>query len=226
LSPSLPTSSFVSSTLVHTPTNLPSSVGLHAMTAASPESTNQVSADDPSPRQQAVTTNGKGKNVDDGPEEGLNGVGGDRSSPAVSSVGGQNGSVRGAPTATHPEPVSVPADVAAHKSAQGDDAEKDKGSLSTTLIGTQKDIQTRVKANASSSEANGEKLRGTASTPSKPKSSSTRSNSSFLSKLVRRLVPCIASSRAHVIDIDDADFCVDGSELVHGIQGEAGSERC
>jgi RNA polymerase II subunit A small phosphatase-like protein len=67
-----------------------------------------------------------------------------------------------------------------------------------------KDTQTRLKANKPPTQANGEKPKVSVSTPSsKPKLSSKPSNSSFLSKLIRLLVPCISPSRGHPGDIDD-----------------------
>ncbi|KIM83381.1 hypothetical protein PILCRDRAFT_69634 [Piloderma croceum F 1598] len=67
-----------------------------------------------------------------------------------------------------------------------------------------KDTQTRRQANQSSTEANGEKPKVSVSTtPSRPKSSSSRSKSSFLAKLVQLLLPCISHSPAHPIELDD-----------------------
>jgi RNA polymerase II subunit A small phosphatase-like protein len=164
--------------------------------------------------QTATSSSGKGKNTDDtkvqGSEEGLDGNRGDET-PKAAAAEGQNGSVAGANTGandgrvptTNLQQLSVPAE-SAQKNTQGDDAEKDKGSLSTTLTGTMKDTQTRRKANEpSSTEANGGKPRVSVSTPTKPKSSNTRSNVSFFSKILLKLLPCIAPSRAHPIDVDD-----------------------
>jgi RNA polymerase II subunit A small phosphatase-like protein len=211
----VPSSSSGSSALVHTLIIIPASVVLHPMaTVSAPK--NQVADDS----EQAVITSGKGKTVDDktvqGAEEGLDGDGGDKTpkTAAATSVDGQNGSVDRANTAaddgqvptTNPQQVLVPAE-AAQKNAQGDDIEKDKGSLSTTLTGTMKDTkdtQTPRQANQSSTEANGEKPKVSVSTtPSRPKSSSSRSKSSFLSKLVQLLLPCISRSPAHPIELDD-----------------------
>lgn len=208
----MPSSSFVGSALVHTPIIIPASVGLHAMASTSAPP-NQVTDNS----EQAPITNGKGKTLDNptvrGAEEGLDGDGGDTTpkTAAATPVEGQNGSVARANTdaddgrvpTTNPQQVSVPAD-ATQKNAQGDDAEKDKGSLSTTLTGTLKDNHPRRNANQSSTEANGEKPRVSVSTtPSKPKSPSIPSKSSFLSKLVRLLLPCIAPSPAHPVELDD-----------------------
>lgn len=196
----------VSSTLVHTPHKIPSSVVLHAMATISIPSANQASHDS----EQA--TSGKSKNPDDltaqGAEEGLEGDGGDETpKAAAASSDSQNGSAEGSDSGaddsrvhnTHLAQASLPAE----KSAQGDDTEKDKGSLATTLTGTMKDTQTRHTANKSPMEANGGKPKVSLSTPSKPKSSSTKLKSSFFSKLVRVLLPCVGPSRAHPIELDD-----------------------
>lgn len=207
----MPSSSSGSSALVHTPIIIPASVVLHPMATVSVP---QIQVADDS--EQAVITSGK---VDDktvqGAEEGLDGDGGDETpkTAAATSVKGQNGSVDRANAAaddgqvptTNPPQVSVPAETA-QKSAQGDDTEKDKGSLSTTLTGTMKDTkdtQTRRQVNQSSTQANGEKPKVSVSTPSRPKSSSSRSKSSFLSKLMQLLLPCISRSPAHPIELDD-----------------------
>jgi carboxy-terminal domain RNA polymerase II polypeptide A small phosphatase len=166
---------------------------------------------------QVATTSGKGKTADDttvqGAEEDLEGDGGDKTpkGAAAASTEGQNGSVERANTdaddgrvpTTNLQPTFVPAEPVP-KAAQADDTEKDKdkGSLATTLTGTMKD--TRRKANQSPTPVNGEKPKVSVSTPSKPKLSSSRSNSSFFSKIIRLLIPCIGpSSRAHPVDVDD-----------------------
>lgn len=179
--------------------------------AATPPSTNPsppVTTDDPS-LGQATTTSDKGKIV--GTEQGSSVAGADKtpagagSTPAASAEG-QNGVAESSSKITSGNgqvpTTSSPSASAPAEAAGGDDGDKDKGSLSTTLAGTLKDTETRRKANKSStSETNGEKAKASSS---KQKSASAGSKPSFLTKLLRKLVPCIGPSSAHVIDLEDS----------------------
>jgi RNA polymerase II subunit A small phosphatase-like protein len=190
------------------PCKIPASVVLHAMATISAP-TKQVLND----LEQTVNLSGKGDDMTmQGTEEGLEGGKGDETpkAAAAASPGTPNGSAEqlntgaehGPVPSTKPQQVTVP-DETPQKNVQEDDTEKDKGSLSTTLTATMKDTQTRRKSNKLPTQANGEKPKVSLATPSKPKSTDTRSKSSFISKLMRLLVPCISASPAHAIDMDD-----------------------
>lgn len=164
---------------------------------------------------QAATTSNGSKILNDTSTEQGDGGGKSTIPTAVSSAGGQDHSARvtnagadvdGRVPNTDSQQAPVPAQaVAASSSSQGDDVEKDKGSMSTTLAGTMKDTQQTRKANNKlPTHINDEKAKFAASPPVKSKSPSTRSNPSLFSKLVRKLVPCIGPSRAHPIEVDDA----------------------
>ncbi|KAF7980767.1 hypothetical protein HWV62_36815 [Athelia sp. TMB] len=114
-----------------------------------------------------------------------------------------------------PPNITPSASAASQPVSHGDE----KGSLSTTLAGTQKDTQTS-KAGASTPGAQG--TRSPTSTASKPKTqSSARSNSSLFSKIVRKLVPCIGpSSRAHTIDLNDLESAPKSSGTHDGKEAE------
>ncbi|KAF7976847.1 hypothetical protein HWV62_5552 [Athelia sp. TMB] len=119
-----------------------------------------------------------------------------------------------------PPNITPSASAASQPVSHGDE----KGSLSTTLAGTQKDTQTS-KAGASTPGAQG--TRSPTSTASKPKTqSSARSNSSLFSKIVRKLVPCIGpSSRAHTIDLNDLESAPKSSGTHDGKEAEKTVER-
>ncbi|KZT21376.1 NIF-domain-containing protein [Neolentinus lepideus HHB14362 ss-1] len=86
------------------------------------------------------------------------------------------------------------------------DKDKDKGSATTTLTPSQAHTHSRRQATASegaqSSTIVDKTIPPKSSTNSKP-ASATKSKRSFLSKLVRVLLPCVPSSKVHDIEIED-----------------------
>ncbi|KZP11609.1 NIF-domain-containing protein [Athelia psychrophila] len=133
------------------------------------------------------------------------GAGPSGAAPAASQPAGVPGDKSGlVPVSGPPSALS-----ASHPVSHGDE----KGSLSTTLIGTQKDTQT---SQAGTSTPGVQGTRSPTSTASKPKTnSSARSNSSLFSKIVRKLVPCIGpSSRGHAVDLNDLES-VPKSSVTH-----------
>ena len=179
-----------------------------APTTSSTKTSNPVTTHDPS-LGQASTPSDKGKIV--GTEQGSSKVGVNNTPVGAGSTPsqGQNGGVERntkfasgnglVPTTSSPSP-SAPAEAVGV-----DDGDKDKGSLSTTLAGTLKEAETRPKANKfSTSDSTGEKPKTSSSNPSKNKKSlTTGSSSSFLIRLLRKLVPCLGPSSAHLTVLED-----------------------
>jgi carboxy-terminal domain RNA polymerase II polypeptide A small phosphatase len=112
--------------------------------------------------------------------------------------------------------VSSVSNSATPEASLGDEPkDKDKSSLSTTLTGTntrtsrRKVNKSSTSENAPSSSTHVEKpavIGRSSSSKAKAKVyNSTRSSKpSFFSRLVRKLVPCTGTSRAHTLDADDA----------------------
>ena len=192
------------------------------MIPSSSSSTHPVTADDPSLGLAATSDKGKFLGLDEtsqnlGSNKSL--MGGASTSPVVPPQGQSSTSKSASGNGQVPASSPSQPDAAAAAAADGD---KDKGSLSTTIAGTVKDTETRRKANISSETTTSEKQKASSSNPSKQKS--TRSPS-FLTKLLRKLVPCLGPSSAHVADLEDTGSDRMSSTMEKQVSKDAEKEK-